>query len=78
MQTFEKIVADLKQARDEARVKAHLGSMAVQDEWQKLEERWQDFEAKAQLERSARDVSAALGLLASELKSAYGRISKAV
>jgi len=78
MQTFEKIVADLKQARDEARLKAHLASMDVQNEWQKLEQRWQDFEAKAQLERSSKDVGAAVSLLASELKSAYERISKAV
>ena len=78
MQNFEKIAADLKQARDEARVKAHLGSMAVQDEWQKLEHRWQDFEAKAQLDRTAKDVGAAVSLLASELKSAYERIIKAV
>lgn len=78
MQNIEKIVADLKQARDEARVKAHLGSMAVQDEWQKLEHRWQDFETKAQLDRTAKDVGAAVSLLAAELKSAYERIIKAV
>lgn len=78
MQTLDKIIADLKQARDEARLKAHLGSMDVQNELQKLEQRWQDFEAKAQLERSTKDVGAAFSLLASELKSAYDRITKAV
>ena len=37
-----------------------------------------DFEARAKLDRSAKDVGAALDLLASELKSAYERIAKAI
>ena len=78
MQDLDQIVEDLKQARDRARVKAHLGSMDVQDEWRELEKRWENFEARAKLDRSARDVGAALGLLASELKSAYERIIKAI
>lgn len=78
MQSFDKIVADLKQLRDEARVKAHLGSMALKDEWGELEQRWESFEARAKLDRSAKDVGAALDLLASELKAAYERIAKAV
>lgn len=78
MQSFDKIVADLKQLRDEARVKTHLGSMALKDEWGELEQRWESFEARAKLDRSAKDVGAALDLLASELKAAYERIAKAV
>jgi len=78
MQNFDQIVTDLKQLRDEARVKAHLGAMEAQDEWRKLETKWENFEARAKLDRSAKDVGAALGLLASELKTAYERIAKAV
>lgn len=78
MQSFDKIVADLKALRDQARVKAHLGAMEAQDEWQKLESKWETFEARAKLDRSAKDVGAALDLLASELKAAYERIAKAV
>jgi hypothetical protein len=78
MQGFDKIVADLKQLRDEAKVKAHLGSMALKDEWDEVEKRWETFEARAKLDRSARDVGAALELLGSELKAAYERIAKAV
>ncbi len=78
MQNFDQIVSELKQARDVARVKAHLGSMAVQEEWRELEQRWENFEARAKLDRSAKDVGAALDLLASELKAAYQRISKAI
>ncbi len=78
MQNFDHLVADLKQLRDEARVKAHLGSMALKDEWSGLEKRWETFEARARLDRSARDVGAAFDLLAAELKAAYERIAKAV
>jgi hypothetical protein len=78
VQNFDQIISDLKQARDLARVKAHLGSMAVQEEWRELEKRWENFEARAKLDRSAKDVGAALDLLASELKAAYERISKAI
>jgi hypothetical protein len=78
MPNFDRIVADLKQLRDEARVKAHLGSMVLKDEWSELEQRWKNFEARAKLDRSAKDVGAALDLLASELKAAYERIAKAV
>ncbi|MFZ5693833.1 MAG: hypothetical protein ACOY5F_21575 [Pseudomonadota bacterium] len=78
MQNLDKIVADLKQLRDQARVKAHLGAMEVQDEWRKLESKWETFEARAQLDRSAKDVGAALELLGAELKAAYERIAKAV
>jgi hypothetical protein len=78
MQNFDQVVADLKEMRDRARVKAHLGSMDVQDEWREVEKRWETFEARARLDRSARDVGAALSLLASELNSAYERIIKAI
>jgi hypothetical protein len=78
MQNFDHLVADLKQLRDEARVKAHLGSMEAQDEWRKLESKWENFEARARLDRSAKDVGAAFDLLAAELKAAYERIAKAV
>lgn len=78
MQSFDHLVADLKQLRDEARVKAHLGAMEAQDEWRKLESKWEKFEARARLDRSTRDVGAALDLLGAELKAAYERIAKAV
>jgi hypothetical protein len=78
MQNFDHLVADLKQLRDEARVKAHLGAMEAQDEWRKLESKWENFEARAKLDRSARDVGAALDLLGAELKAAYERLAKAV
>ncbi|HMN87286.1 MAG TPA: hypothetical protein PKA74_15030 [Bauldia sp.] len=68
-------------AREEATIVLVLdvsGSMEAQDEWRKLESKWDNFEARAKLDSSARDVGAALDLLGSELKAAYERIAKAV
>ncbi len=59
-------------------MKVHLGSRDLQDEWTRLEQRWREFESKAKLERSARDVGAAADLLGSELKSAYARLRNAL
>jgi hypothetical protein len=78
MQSLDKLIADLKELRDRARVKAHLGTMEAQDEWRKLESKWDNFEARARLDRSASDVGAALDLLGAELKAAYERIAKAL
>jgi len=78
MAGFEKLVEGLKCTRDELALKIHLGSKDLQDEWSTLEKRWHAFEAKAELDRSAKEVSVAFELLAKELKSAYDRIGKAI
>ena len=36
-----KLLEDLKAARDEAKLKIHVGSEEAQDEWAELEKRWQ-------------------------------------
>lgn len=78
MADFQRIIDDVKQARDEARLKIHLASKDLQDEWHELEKRLTNFETKAQIDRSAKDVGAALSILGSELKTAYQRLSKAL
>jgi len=78
MPDLKTIYEEAKRTRDEIALKVHLGSRELQDEWERLEQRWKEFEVKAQLERSARDVQAAAEILGSELKGAYGRIHKAL
>lgn len=78
MPELEKIVADLEQARDEIKLKIHLGAKDLQDEWRQVEERWDAFSAKARIEQSAKDVGDALGILGAELKGAFERIRKAL
>ncbi len=78
MQDFNKLIEDLKRTHDEIRLKAHLGTKDLQDEWSHLEKRWHGFERKAELERSAKDVSKALNALGLELKAAFARVRSAL
>lgn len=78
MPDFVKLAEDLKRTRDEIRLKVHLASKEVQEEWTELEQRWSSFESKAQLDKSAKDVGDAVKILGSELKDAYARIRQAL
>jgi hypothetical protein len=78
MAEFSKVVEDLQRTRDEIKLKIHLGSKELQDEWSELEKRWDAFESRAELDRSARDVGDALKILGSELRDAYHRVRKAL
>jgi hypothetical protein len=78
MPDLTKVYEDAKRTRDEIALKIHLGSRDLQDEWERLEKRWTEFEVKAQLDRSAKDLGAAAEMLGSELKSAYARIRQAL
>jgi vacuolar-type H+-ATPase subunit D/Vma8 len=78
MGDFEDLVADLKQKRDELRVKIHLASKEAQDEWEELEEKMQDFSSKAELGKTTEGLGDALGKLGQELKLGYRRIRSAI
>lgn len=78
MPDVKQIYEDAKRTRDELALKIHLGSRDLQDEWERLEKRWKEFEGKAELERSAKDLGAAAEMLGSELKNAYARIRQAL
>ncbi len=68
----------LKQLRDELALKIHLGSMEAKAEWEELEKKWSDFEAKARLDETAEGLGQAVSLLADEIKAGYDRIRKAL
>ncbi len=68
----------MKQLRDELALKIHLGSMEAKAEWQELEEKWSEFEAKARLDETAEGLGEAFSLLADEIKAGYDRIRKAL
>ena len=78
MKDFNTLFEDLKRTHDEIRLKAHLGTKELQDEWSILEKRWRSFEKKADVERSTKDVSAALRGLGVELQNAFSRIRSAL
>ncbi len=69
---------ELQALRDDLKVRIHLASKELQDSWQTLEARWRDFQAQAELEKTASNVSEATKLLGAELKDGYDRIKRAL
>lgn len=78
MATIDDLLQDLKTLRDELELKIHLGSRDAQEEWHRLEERWNEFSAKARVDESAEGISSALRLLKDELVRGYERVRKAL
>ena len=78
MSEFDELVSELKQKRDELRVRIHLASKEAQEEWQELEQKMDDFVSKADLGRTGEGIGDALGQLGQELKLGYKRIRDAI
>ena len=78
MSHIDSLIEELKQARDELRLQIHLGSKELQDEWAKLEPKWNEFLKEADLEGSAERLGAATRNLGEELKQAYERVRSAL
>lgn len=75
---FTVFIGEMEQLRDEVKLKLHLGSKDVQDEWHEAEEKWKHFSRDAALDQSGKSVGAAFENLGAELKAAYQRINKAL
>lgn len=78
MSDFDRLVEDLKKARDEIKLKLHLASMDAKEEWTDLEQKWDEFSTRADMNRSAEGVGDALDQLGGELKQAYQRFRNAL
>ncbi len=81
--TVKGLISSLKQQRDELRLKVHLGSEEAKDQWEKLDERFQqltsDFEPlKHAVDETAEDVWESLKLVAGEIKTGFNRIRKSL
>ncbi|NIM71329.1 MAG: hypothetical protein GTN86_13695 [Xanthomonadales bacterium] len=78
MNDFKDLLGDIRQARDEIHVRLHLASMEAREEWGKLEAKWDDFAARADVEATTEGVGAALHQLGGELKEGYLRLRDAL
>lgn len=78
MSEFEDLMEELKQKRDELRLKIHLGSKEAQEEWQELEKKMQDFSSRAELGKTGEGLGEAFGQLGHELKRGYQRVRDAI
>ncbi len=79
--TVAKLISELKQQRDELRLKIHLGSEDLKDEWGKLDRKLTEMNDRYQplkdaVEESAEDVWESLKLVGSEIKDGFRRIRK--
>jgi chromosome segregation ATPase len=84
MSEFDDLLADLRQKRDELRVKINLASKEIKDEWEELEEKMEDLSGKAKqfageagLKETGQGLGKAMGQLGQEIKLGYERIRKA-
>ena len=85
MADFDEMLEELKQKRDEVRLQMHLASKEIKEEWDELEDKMEDFSAKAkqfandaELKKTGSGIGGALGQLGSELKQGYKRIREAL
>jgi vacuolar-type H+-ATPase subunit D/Vma8 len=78
MSEFDELIAELKQKRDELRVKIHLASKEAQDEWQELESKMREFSEKAELGKTGEGLGDAFGNLGQEIKAGYQRVREAL
>ena len=85
MENIEKMIeerkAEIEQLRDEIKLKAHLGKADAKVELEKLEKDWDSFLSKCkpftdEVDKTADNTGAALGIVADELKAGYERIRK--
>jgi predicted nucleic acid-binding Zn-ribbon protein len=78
MSDFDDLIEDLKQKRDELRVQMHLASKEVQDEWEDLEEKMNEFAARAELDKTGEGLGEAFSGVGQELMKGYERIRDAI
>ncbi len=75
------LIENLKQQRDELKLKMHLAQKDAQTEWESLEKKWESIQDKIDaLQKeavgSSRNVGSAVGLVAEEIKKGYDRLRK--
>ena len=69
---LDKLLENMKTLRDEIRVQMHLAKAEMKDEWDTLESKFEDMEAK--LVDAAEETRQTVNVIADELNDAYKRI----
>ena len=78
-----RLIHDLKQERDEIKLRLHLGSMELKEEWQDLSDKLNALShqydpLKDAVEESAEDVWDSMKLVGSEIWDGFKRIRKSL
>lgn len=77
------LISDLKQQRDELRVKLNLGNKELHEEWERLDEKLNQLNhrfdpLKHAVGETAEDVWESLQIVGGEIKDGFTRIRKAI
>ena len=80
---LDKVLKELKTERDDLKVQLHLLNMDAKEEWNELENKYENFKAKASIvaeatEDSTGEVVEALKLVGEELHEGYKRIKRSM
>jgi len=78
---FDNVVNELKQDRDELKVKLHLAKLETSEEWQKIEHKMMKLESKAKevggaTAQASGEMGAAVKLLAQEIRDGFKDIAR--
>ena len=78
---LERVKAEIEQLRDEIKLKAHLGKADAADEMERLEKDWKSFLSQYkplvdEVDTTAENTVAALGVAADELRTGFNNILK--
>ncbi len=77
--SLEDVIDKLKEQRDELNLKMHLANMEIRDEWDELENKWEQFviksaQVRSEVGPSVDDIKAALSILGEEIGKGYRKI----
>ncbi|MDH4108602.1 MAG: hypothetical protein OEW35_09805 [Gammaproteobacteria bacterium] len=80
-QELRNVYDDVRQQRDELRVRLHLASAEAKEVWEELEQKWDNFEARSEqmfdeAKDAGGDIAEAAQLLGSEIKQGYKRLRR--
>ena len=78
---IEEMLEDLKEERDELRVRLHLAKLEGSEEWQKLESKMAKLESRAKeiggaTVEASQDMGAAAKILAEEVRDGFKKIAR--
>lgn len=80
---LQELLQTLRRTRDELRLQVHLASKDLRDEWESLENQYEDWSRKIEPATSeatdaAGDVWQSLKLIGEELKTGFDRVRRAL
>ena len=81
--TVAELISDLKQQRDELRLKIHLGNEEIKEEWDRLDSKLSQLNhrfdpLREAVEDTTEDLWESLKLVGAEIKKGFNRIRKAL